>query len=539
MNHIKSFNLYCENKEEFYTSVESRPFPESGYEIWTDEEIDNIKKWFMENVDLKPKFSIPTKPAIISIWCDSDDNFRKDKNIKGYYDIQIYKHRDEWWYVTGRFDWIDGNKYKWKCDQWDGLIELLTDIFNSDINDPDTPFDYKLMEGFNTEDYYTKINIFEYNKLLFKHSKFDEKDRETLEDISKLLECELEISDDSWIARFKYTDERGTKFATNNGEITKPGIKYMLAFVNKLKNDYHYYKCDQLEGLEMLIDDNKDKLTRIRWKGLYESANNSEYYQQITPQEYLARHKTANVYISSNYLKEINSKLVGREFHNRRHLMYGYIFRYDKQKEVTMGDRTFTSNFSYDVTISECADEWWLVRVYGISGNGPNINTHFKCDQFEGLLVFLDDMFHNREIPGISLIRLMTNESFNTDEFYKEIEPTEFYETLTDPRYMGFKNCVDMNFKKYVEIKNRVISQWDSIHSSMDHIWKFKSIEISGTHNLTIYEGQDEWFYVVVSGDFDVDKRTIKARTIKAHTYYKCDQFEGLEKLLQDFKIIK
>ena len=56
MNHIKSFNLYCESKEEFYTPVES--LPESGYEIWTEDELDNIRKWFNQNARKKIKINI-------------------------------------------------------------------------------------------------------------------------------------------------------------------------------------------------------------------------------------------------------------------------------------------------------------------------------------------------------------------------------------------------------------------------------------------------------------------------------------------------
>ena len=48
-----------------------------------------------------------------------------------------------------------------------------------------------------------------------------------------------------------------------------------------------------------------------------------------------------------------------------------------------------------------------------------------------------------------------------------------------------------------------------------------------------IFEMKDEWFYVIIYPD-NPDNRTLG----KEGTLYKCDQFDGLKKLLKDKEII-
>jgi hypothetical protein len=42
-------------------------------------------------------------------------------------DMNIYKLEDDWWIVTAFFESEDG-RMRWKCDQWEGVVELLEDL---------------------------------------------------------------------------------------------------------------------------------------------------------------------------------------------------------------------------------------------------------------------------------------------------------------------------------------------------------------------------------------------------------------------------
>lgn len=126
-------------------------------------------------------------------------------------------------------------------------------------------------EGFNKEDYYIKLpNSREYMIQLSKHTLFDKMDLSFLESISEELGCDLQVSqvgqERRMLARFFYKDK-------------KTSANYCLMIVTKLRDDYYLinipgsdsfiylpdneqYKCDQLDGLEVFIDDNKIRLSK-------------------------------------------------------------------------------------------------------------------------------------------------------------------------------------------------------------------------------------------------------------------------------------
>lgn len=49
-------------------------------------------------------------------------NLQANKAIINIGNIHIYKLKDEWYY-------LEKGKIKYKCDQWDGLLNCLNDIF--------------------------------------------------------------------------------------------------------------------------------------------------------------------------------------------------------------------------------------------------------------------------------------------------------------------------------------------------------------------------------------------------------------------------
>ena len=119
MNKILSFNLYCESKSEFYTDTSF--LPEDGYDVWTEKEIYDISDWLYRNVKGYRTVIPSGRVSLISV-------LNSGFVVSSGYQMNIYKQKDEWWIVTGWFDWLKEKQYKWKCDQWDGLIELLSDL---------------------------------------------------------------------------------------------------------------------------------------------------------------------------------------------------------------------------------------------------------------------------------------------------------------------------------------------------------------------------------------------------------------------------
>jgi hypothetical protein len=121
MDKMLTFKLYCESKEEFYTRIDS--LPDEGYDIWTDKEIKKLEDWFKNN-QKNYRLSIPSgRVSVINITMPDCD--------MGICDMGIYKLEDDWW-IVNTFLEADRQKfylsYKWKCDQWEGVVELLEDL---------------------------------------------------------------------------------------------------------------------------------------------------------------------------------------------------------------------------------------------------------------------------------------------------------------------------------------------------------------------------------------------------------------------------
>lgn len=114
MSKILRFRLF-ENKDQFYHKIDS--IPEEGYDCWTEREIDRIKRWFGSNME-SVQFTIPSG----RICCIGIHG--------GEWSLNVYKIRDDWWVVRYN-DWsVDQPGSTWKCDQFDGMVELMSDIFN-------------------------------------------------------------------------------------------------------------------------------------------------------------------------------------------------------------------------------------------------------------------------------------------------------------------------------------------------------------------------------------------------------------------------
>jgi hypothetical protein len=127
----------------------------------------------------------------------------------------------------------------------------------------------------------------------------------------------------------------------------------------------------------------------------------------------------------------------------------------------------------------------------------------------------------------------------NKNEFYEEVDQSTFIDSLIldDAARIRFD---DKLYKKILSLFTKDLMDW--IPKSNNGIYKRPllkkevslslskyCISVTNFYNaIDISITDDEWYYVMLSGE-------VIGYEIK---YYKCDQYEGLVKLLKDFKLI-
>ena len=126
------------------------------------------------------------------------------------------------------------------------------------------------------------------------------------------------------------------------------------------------------------------------------------------------------------------------------------------------------------------------------------------------------------------------NESGYLDEFYEEIGQDEYFLTTVDRIKFDnklYNQILSLFYKDLMDWSPKVnnngiymrpiILQKDVSLSVNKYCISIKNIYIK----MDIFISDDEWFYVKLS-------------SVGIIQYYKCDQYEGLVKLLKDFKFI-
>jgi len=129
----------------------------------------------------------------------------------------------------------------------------------------------------------------------------------------------------------------------------------------------------------------------------------------------------------------------------------------------------------------------------------------------------------------------------STNEFYHEIdENEEVIQTLMQfyVKYIDIKKKHFEELKKYTELSNTIkyVKDPESDDKQMiivNLVPKEKYIPQKRVIEFEIYEMMDEWF-VVCFYNYHPGKFICSTTN-----YFKCDQFEGVIKLLKDKKIIK
>lgn len=107
------------------------------------------------------------------------------------------------------------------------------------------------------------------------------------------------------------------------------------------------------------------------------------------------------------------------------------------------------------------------------------------------------------------------------NEFYEEVTGDEFL-----CRYFRQTKEVDMNLMHLIklEIDKSLIDRLNSLgHRAYNYHYNDKRVLTSSSLDVVIFEVPDEWYYIFSS---------------ISRKYYKCDQFDGLVKCLNDINTL-
>jgi hypothetical protein len=106
-------------------------------------------------------------------------------------------------------------------------------------------------------------------------------------------------------------------------------------------------------------------------------------------------------------------------------------------------------------------------------------------------------------------------EGFEKSEYYQEIDSDDFVDELNER--------VDMS-NVIINRIGELLSGWDIDVDNLDIVYAWDE----NRHEIKIFEVSDEYYYIYIN-NYEDDYTT----------YWKCDQFEGLEELLKDKGIVR
>jgi hypothetical protein len=160
-------------------------------------------------------------------------------------DFNIRKLDDEWYLYTDS-SYIGGNTY-YKCDQFDGLLKLLTDkgFFKKNKN---------ISEGFKTEDYYVRIsNIQDDVERLGFNTNYSSLIRFTNREKNLILNTLPNSTDGIFCSSDKMFCSLHISRAFNDFFFYKYGDDGWIWVYNN--NSNIAYRCDQIDGVIRFLKD--------------------------------------------------------------------------------------------------------------------------------------------------------------------------------------------------------------------------------------------------------------------------------------------
>ena len=163
----------------------------------------------------------------------------------------------------------------------------------------------------------------------------------------------------------------------------------------------------------------------------------------------------------------------------------------------------------FKVRICECHDEWFFIEVTSLYMTGGDM---YKCDQFEGVLKYLEDRGIIGE-PKVTKVEESEKWEFmSDDEFWKEQSNFKLVQ-FTSEEFGKIKTILSPL------LKDEYSMEWASNANTPNTIIDVK--EFNEDRIFEIWKEDDEWYYIVNWTKNENDGR-----------YTKCDQWDGFEECL-------
>jgi hypothetical protein len=212
-----------------------------------------------------------------------------------------------------------------------------------------------------------------------------------------------------------------------------------------------------------------------------------------------------------------------------------------------------------EIYIHKLEDEWYLIQIRKWDEKNPGENPtnwrtfgkdfnlyEYKCDTFDGLKQLLNKLLSRETKKKSKFFRnedfnqLMNRfESFGWSQFIDRLDQNRFINLTKNRRFIS----LDSNDKKFIQSLGYNV-QFDIRCDKSDN--KMTRIDVNG-YEFLLYKDTDDWFFVV-SGKNIYDPNyvftislnfhpSVIARfTKRVHKLFRCDQLEGLKRLIDEYK---
>ena len=264
---------------------------------------------------------------------------------------------------------------------------------------------------------------------------------------------------------------------------------------------------------------------------LFEAFKTEDYYQEINHQEYV---DLLGTYVewSDEDEESLRRRVTDSDLNKLKKLFSDRPVlpcrvedegHEDESGDGVYVDASYDMKNSINIWIDSLEDDWYLVS---------DPDGYYKCDQWEGLMKLLNDKgyFKPKDINPepkpetyeeiINRLNNPIQEAFSEDDYYKEISTHEFSRAEVIDLPMEMENKIRFRLEPGYEIERRGSHMGVTIYNdepTTDGLWH---------GDWSIYLMEDEWFLVETEfSEGDV-------------TFFKCDQWDGLMRLLKRYKVV-
>jgi hypothetical protein len=263
---------------------------------------------------------------------------------------------------------------------------------------------------------------------------------------------------------------------------------------------------------------------------LFEAFKTEDYYQEINHQEYV---DLLGTYVewSDEDEESLRRRVTDSDLNKLKKLFSDRpVLPYrvdddgfkDESGDGVYVDGSYVDTESVNIWIDSLEDDWYLVST-------PC--GYYKCDQWDGLIRLLSDKgYLNSPKPEPEkkpenyeeiLNRLKPiQEAFSEDDYYKEISIHDYAQAEVISFSISLEYKIKFRLEPGYEIERRGSHMGVTIYNdepTTDGLWH---------GDWSIYLMEDEWFLVETEfSEGDV-------------TFFKCDQWDGLMRLLKRYKVV-